>query len=413
MLQGGVDLSYLRWKEYDGVGRDGPQRAQLHRARLRPARRRRLLGPRPHRGRRRCSRATSTGTQLFGEHGQGARWFHTGGVFCALSESTPAVAHAAMEEAHAPRHAASRTTSTTATRSGGRSAARRRRARSTASLMPFVDVLFGNEEDFSAALGFELEDVDAHFQRAADGRVPRDDRQASWRRFPTSRRSRRRCAPRARRRVNGWGAICWHEGQFYEVPQRDVEILDRVGGGDSFASGFIYGLLARQGSAVGARVRRRPRRAGDVDARRHHDGDVRRGDARDEGRRHEDRSMSAPGDGRQRAEICRRIEEVGIVPVVRAPSPELAMRAAEAVLAGGISIFEITMTVPNAPAVIRALVDAVRRPRASSARARCSTRRRRAGLHRGRRRVHRQPGPGPRRPSPPRTRAACRSCPAR
>jgi 2-dehydro-3-deoxyphosphogluconate aldolase/(4S)-4-hydroxy-2-oxoglutarate aldolase len=57
-----------------------------------------------------------------------------------------------------------------------------------------------------------------------------------------------------------------------------------------------------------------------------------------------------------RAEICRRVEEVGIVPVVRAPSEELAMRAAEALLAGGISVFEITMTVPNAQAVIRALV---------------------------------------------------------
>ena len=58
-----------------------------------------------------------------------------------------------------------------------------------------------------------------------------------------------------------------------------------------------------------------------------------------------------------RADVCRRIEAVGIVPVVRAPSPELAMRAAEAVLAGGISIFEITMTVPNATAAIRSLVD--------------------------------------------------------
>jgi 2-dehydro-3-deoxyphosphogluconate aldolase / (4S)-4-hydroxy-2-oxoglutarate aldolase len=68
--------------------------------------------------------------------------------------------------------------------------------------------------------------------------------------------------------------------------------------------------------------------------------------------------MSArPPVGAQRAEVCRRVEEIGIVPVVRAPSPELAMRAAEAVLAGGISIFEITMTVPDAPAVIRALVD--------------------------------------------------------
>ena len=59
----------------------------------------------------------------------------------------------------------------------------------------------------------------------------------------------------------------------------------------------------------------------------------------------------------KRAEVCRRVEEIGIVPVVRAPSPELAMRAVEAVLAGGISIFEITMTVPNATAVIRSLVD--------------------------------------------------------
>ena len=57
-----------------------------------------------------------------------------------------------------------------------------------------------------------------------------------------------------------------------------------------------------------------------------------------------------------RAEVCRRIEEVGIVPVIRASTPELALRAARAVLAGGISIFEITMTVPDAPAVIRALV---------------------------------------------------------
>jgi 2-dehydro-3-deoxyphosphogluconate aldolase / (4S)-4-hydroxy-2-oxoglutarate aldolase len=68
--------------------------------------------------------------------------------------------------------------------------------------------------------------------------------------------------------------------------------------------------------------------------------------------------MTAPSRaGGARADTCRRIEEVGIVPVVRAPSPELAMRAAEAVLAGGISIFEITMTVPHATAAIRALVD--------------------------------------------------------
>jgi 2-dehydro-3-deoxyphosphogluconate aldolase/(4S)-4-hydroxy-2-oxoglutarate aldolase len=67
--------------------------------------------------------------------------------------------------------------------------------------------------------------------------------------------------------------------------------------------------------------------------------------------------MTARPTAGSRADVCRRIEEVGIVPVVRAPSPELAIRAAEAVLAGGVSIFEITMTVPNATAAIRALVD--------------------------------------------------------
>ena len=56
-----------------------------------------------------------------------------------------------------------------------------------------------------------------------------------------------------------------------------------------------------------------------------------------------------------RAEVCQRIEAVGIVPVIRAPSPERATEAAEAILAGGISVFEITMTVPDAPEVIRLL----------------------------------------------------------
>ena len=109
------------------------------------------------------------------------------------------------------------------------------------SLMPFVDVLFGNEEDFSAALGFELEGVDEKFK---------DLPTASFRKmigsvvqaYPniTTVATTLRTARSAS--VNGWGAICYHEGQFYEVPQTDVEIMDRVGGGDSFASGLIYGF---------------------------------------------------------------------------------------------------------------------------------------------------------------------------
>ena len=110
------------------------------------------------------------------------------------------------------------------------------------SLLPFIDVLFGNEEDFSAALGFELEGVDVEFKdlptasfRKMIGAVV--ERYPNLKSVATTLRTARSAS------VNGWGAICYHEGRFYEVAQRDVEILDRVGGGDSFASGFLYGLL--------------------------------------------------------------------------------------------------------------------------------------------------------------------------
>jgi 2-dehydro-3-deoxygluconokinase len=109
--------------------------------------------------------------------------------------------------------------------------------------VPFVDVLFGNEEDFSAALGFELEDVDPHFQALPTGAF-RTMISNVVKEFPNIKAVATTLRTSRSASVNGWGAICWHEGQFYEVAQKDVEILDRVGGGDSFASGFIYGLLA-------------------------------------------------------------------------------------------------------------------------------------------------------------------------
>jgi 2-dehydro-3-deoxygluconokinase len=111
------------------------------------------------------------------------------------------------------------------------------------ALMPLVDVLFGNEEDFSAALGFELEGVDPGFAAlpTASFRTMIQRVIAAYPNITTVATTLRTARSAS---VNGWGAVCYHEGQFFEVPQRDVEILDRVGGGDSFASGLIYGLLA-------------------------------------------------------------------------------------------------------------------------------------------------------------------------
>jgi 2-dehydro-3-deoxygluconokinase len=241
MLQGGVDLSLLRWVKYDGVGRDARNGLNFTE---------RGFGPRGGVG---CSDRGHTAVSqmrpkdvdwraLFEDPGQGVRWLHTGGIFCALSESTPLVAREAMEEAH--RGGTCVSYDLNYRDSLWRGIGGKERSREiNRSLMPFIDVLFGNEEDFSASLGFDLEGIDATF---------RDLPSASFRRmiegvvsaYPniTTVATTLRTARSAS--VNGWGAICYHEGDFFEVPQRDIEILDRVGGGDSFASGFLYGLMA-------------------------------------------------------------------------------------------------------------------------------------------------------------------------
>jgi 2-dehydro-3-deoxygluconokinase len=242
MLQGGVDLSYLRWAPYDGVGRELRNGLNFTE---------RGFGPRGGVG---CSDRGHTAIskmlpsevdwkELFAE--RRSRWLHTGGVFAALSEGTPLVAREAMQ--HARQNETRVSYDLNYRDSLWRSIGGRERARDVnRSLMPFVDVLFGNEEDFSAALGFQLEGIAGDFSE-----LPTD----SFRKmigkvvqaFPniTTIATTLRSARSAN--VNGWGAICYHEGEFYEVAQRDVEILDRVGGGDSFASGFIYGLLADKG----------------------------------------------------------------------------------------------------------------------------------------------------------------------
>jgi len=239
MMQGGVDSSYLRWAKYDGVGREVRNGLNFTE---------RGFGARGGVG---CSDRGHTAisqmkpgdvdwAELFGR--AGARWLHTGGVFAALSEATPLVARAAMEAARASGTRVSYDLNYRA--SLWKSIGGKARAREVnRSLMPLVAVLFGNEEDFSAALGFEIEGVDAQYKQLPIEGF-KQTINAVVKAFPnvTSVATTLRSARSAS--VNGWGAICYHEGEFHEVAQRDVEILDRVGGGDSFASGFLYGLLS-------------------------------------------------------------------------------------------------------------------------------------------------------------------------
>jgi 2-dehydro-3-deoxygluconokinase len=103
--------------------------------------------------------------------------------------------------------------------------------------------MIGNEEDFTACLGFEVEGVDEHISKIDVTAFKRMIEKAvkAYPNFKVTATTLRAVRSATR---NDWGAICWAGGQFYEAPNReDMEILDRVGGGDSFASGLVYGFL--------------------------------------------------------------------------------------------------------------------------------------------------------------------------
>jgi 2-dehydro-3-deoxygluconokinase len=239
VYQGGVDQRYVRWVEYDGVGRAVRNGLNFTE---------RGFGVRAALG---CSdRGHSAASQL--KPGdvdwdrvfsvEGARWFHCGGVFAALSETTAAVAHEAMQTAR--RHGTVVSYDLNYRPSLWKASGGTERAAAVNSaLVEHVDVLLGNEEDFTAALGFDVEGVGedllaldtsayAHLLERVLDRYPQLAVVAS-----TLRQARTAT-------INDWSAVCRTRDGFYVGPSfPGVEIFDRVGGGDSFASGLFYGLI--------------------------------------------------------------------------------------------------------------------------------------------------------------------------
>jgi 2-dehydro-3-deoxygluconokinase len=243
MLAGAVDLSNVIWRPYDGVGRAFRNGLNFTE---------RGFGVRGGLG---CSdRGHTAASQL--EPGdvdwpkifetEGARWFHTGGIFAALSETTPEVAAEGMAAARASGAVVSYDLNYRPSlwaSIGGEQAARQ----VNLELVRRVDVLFGNEEDFTAALGFEVEGVGGDLSSLDPDSYARTAERVAAE-FPNLRAvaTTLRVAPTASR--NDWGAILWLDGAAYQARDRkDIDILDRVGGGDSFASGLIYALLAGKG----------------------------------------------------------------------------------------------------------------------------------------------------------------------
>ena len=241
MYQGGVH-QIVRWIPDDGVGRTVRNGLNFVE---------RGFGVRPALG---CSDRGHTAIsqmkpddidweEIFGK--QGVRWFHAGGIFCALSEGTPDVAIAAMQAAR--KHGTIVSYDLNYRASLWKSIGGKKRAQEVnRRIAPLVDVMLGNEEDFSAALGFEVKGMDEQistietdaFKEMIKGVV----KEFPFQVVATTLRKAKTAT------VNDWGAICYADGAFYGAKNREnLEIYDRVGGGDSFASGLIYGFLAGQG----------------------------------------------------------------------------------------------------------------------------------------------------------------------
>lgn len=238
MLQGGCDLSWVRWVADDGVGRRARNGLNFTE---------RGFGVRAavgcsDRGHTAVSQMKPGDVDWNALFGSGVRWFHTGGIFAALSDTTPAVARQAMEAARRNGVIVSYDLNYRPSLWKGIGGPDKARAVNR-ELVRLVDVLFGNEEDFNVALGFTIEGVDEHHSALPAESFKRTIGQvcAEFGQLQVV-ATTLRVAKTATR--NDWGAIAWADGKFYEATTRpDLEILDRVGGGDSFASGLIYGFL--------------------------------------------------------------------------------------------------------------------------------------------------------------------------
>jgi 2-dehydro-3-deoxygluconokinase len=239
IMQGGVATDFIQWRADDGIGRTVRNGLNFTE---------RGFGIRgavgvPDRGNTAASQLKPGDVDwdhIFGK--VGARWFHTGGIFAALSETTAALTIEAVKAAKKQGTIVSYDLNYRPSlwkSIGGQAKARE----VNREIAKYVDVMIGNEEDFTSSLGFEVEGVD-HAISTIETDAFRKMIEKAVKEYPNF-----KVAATTLRRVitatkNDWSAICWHDGKFYDSRQfPELEILDRVGGGDSFASGLAFGFL--------------------------------------------------------------------------------------------------------------------------------------------------------------------------
>lgn len=239
ILQGGVDTSLIKWVPYDGIGRTVRNGLNFTE---------RGFGMRGAVGV--SDRGNTAASQLkagdidwdyiFGT--LGVRWLHTGGIFAALSDTTAEVVIEAVKAAK--KYGTIVSYDLNYRPSLWKSIGGKEKAQQVnKEIAKYIDVMIGNEEDFTASLGFEIEGNDENLKElSVDGYFKMIENAVKV--YPNFKVVATTLRAVKSATVNDWSAICWAEGKMYkgmELP--GLEIFDRVGGGDSFASGLIYGLI--------------------------------------------------------------------------------------------------------------------------------------------------------------------------
>ena len=239
ILQGGVNTEFIKWAPFDGVGR-------ITRNGLNVTERgfgvRGAVGvsDRGHTAASQLKAGDFDWDHIFGK--LGVRWLHTGGIFAALSDTTPQLVIEAVKKAK--QYGTVVSYDLNYRPSLWKSIGGQKRAQEVnREIARSVDVIIGNEEDFTACLGFRIEGADEHLLHI-DVTAFKKMIETAVKTFPNFKATATTLRAAKTATINDWAAIAWMDGRFYESRKYpDLEILDRVGGGDSFASGFIYGLM--------------------------------------------------------------------------------------------------------------------------------------------------------------------------
>ena len=240
ILTGGVDTSLIRWVPSDGIGRsvrnglNFTERGFGVRGAV-------GVSDRGHTAASQLRPEDVDWDHVFGD--LGVRWLHTGGIFAALSDTSAEVVLAAVQAAK--RHGTVVSYDLNYRPSLWKDIGGQTRAQEVnREIAHHIDVMIGNEEDFTASLGFEVEGVDENLTDldVASFRAMIENVQAAYPNFEVIGTTMRSVHTAT---VNDWGAIAWSRDEgFAQATHRErLEILDRVGGGDSFASGLVYGLI--------------------------------------------------------------------------------------------------------------------------------------------------------------------------